>query len=63
MGKKGELSRSLSPFVELEGYNLIIEVSNEQEMIGLYGHRKKFTTIALHIDNPEDFRERVQQLT
>lgn len=52
-----DLTRNLSPFGELESHNLVITLKNANTLIGLYGIKKKFNVLALHIDRPKDFKE------
>ena len=48
--------RKLSPLGEFESHNFIIHCSKEQELSGLFGIRKKYKSLALHIDEPERFK-------
>jgi len=40
---------------ELEGQNLIVHFKKEQSLNGLYGLKKRFTKLALHIDDKDRF--------
>ncbi|WP_046757110.1 hypothetical protein [Kordia jejudonensis] len=42
---------------ELESHNVIIETHTEQTLYGLFGIKKPFTKLALHVDKPAEFRE------
>lgn len=57
--KKG-LTRTLSPLDETESHNVIIRLTEENELIGLYGMKKKFIVLGLHIDEPKEFSERIE---
>lgn len=57
--KKG-LTRTLSPLDETESHNVIISLKEENELIGLYGIKKKFNVLGLHIDEPKEFSERIE---
>ncbi|MDH7446103.1 hypothetical protein [Aquimarina sp. 2201CG14-23] len=46
----------LSPLGELESHNMILTVKNENSMIGLYGIKRKFKTLAFYIDKKEEFK-------
>lgn len=56
--EKNELTRTLSPFGGLESHNVIIHLNKENELIGLYGMKKKFNLLGLHIDRPKEFKEK-----
>lgn len=59
LDEKDVLTKRLSPLGELESHNLIIHLNKENELIGLYGIRKKFTVLAFHIDNNEEFKSQM----
>ncbi|MEM9834642.1 MAG: hypothetical protein AAF944_28715 [Bacteroidota bacterium] len=42
----------LSPLGELESHNVVIWLKEESIMTGLYGTKKKFRIIGLHVDDP-----------
>ncbi len=44
---------------ELESHNVIIEVHNEQMLHGLFGIKKSFTKLALHVDKDAAFKTAV----
>jgi len=54
------LTRTLSPLEETESHNVIISLKKENELIGLYGIKKQFNLIGLHIDEPIEFKEKVE---
>jgi len=58
--EKGKLTKTLSPLGELESHNVIIYLKKENELIGLYGIKKKFNTLGLHIDEPKEFNKRME---
>ena len=45
----------LSPIGELEGQNIILHFNTEQTLTGIYGLKKQFTKLALHIDDKDGF--------
>lgn len=49
------LTQSLSPIGEMEDHNTVIYLSKEYELKSLYGIKKRFSTLCLHIDEPEAF--------
>jgi len=60
--KKDNLTKKLSPFGDLESHNVIIKLKNEHNLFGLYGSRKKFTNLALYLDNKEEFKRKVETI-
>lgn len=54
------IGKTLSPLGELESHNMILHLSEEHELVGLYGMKNKFKVIALHIDEPKDFKEKLE---
>lgn len=56
---KNEPAGSLSPFRRLENHNVVIKLKKECTMTGLYGIRKKFRVIGLHLDEAEEFIEKL----
>ncbi len=52
----------LSPFGELENHNIIIYLNAENTLAGLYGTKKKFKTLALHVDQPKAFKEDLEKV-
>lgn len=47
--------RSLSPFGDFEGHNVVIKVKEPLEINGIYGIKRSFTELAFHLDEPEQF--------
>jgi len=58
--EKGALTKTLSPLGEFESYNIIISLKKENTLVGLYGFVKNFKTIAIYIDEPRDFKEKIE---
>ena len=58
--EKDELTKTLSPLGELESHNIIIHLNKENELVGLYGMKKKFNMIGLYIDEPKEFNKRME---
>ncbi len=58
--EKHKLTRTLSPLGEIESHNVIISLKKENELIGLYGMKKKFNRLGLHIDEPKEFKEKME---
>ena len=52
--------RNFSPLFDFEGHNLVLHLKNENEMEGLYGGRTRFTSLALYIDQAEQFMEHIK---
>lgn len=55
------LTRSLSMFGKLEGHNIFIRLKKEGRINGLYGLNRKFITIALHVDNKDEFKRQIEE--
>ena len=53
-------TRKLSPLGEFESHNVVVQLKNENTLIGLYGFKKRYKTIALHIDKKEQFKTRLE---
>ena len=45
---------------ELESHNVKIHLKKDNELVGLYGMRKRFNLLGLHIDEPKEFNERMK---
>ncbi len=58
--KKDRLTRMLSPLGALESHNVLLYVKNEEVLTGLYGIKKRFKVLALHLDKPLVFEEKIQ---
>lgn len=57
-----DLTRKLSPFGELESHNVVITLKNVNQLFGLYGIKKKFNVLGLHMDKPKEFKEKMMRL-
>ena len=57
---KDKLTKTLSPLGELESHNVIIHLKKENELVGLYGMKKKFNVLGLHIDEPKEFNGKME---
>ncbi|WP_020534368.1 hypothetical protein [Lewinella cohaerens] len=58
---KDSLSEKLSPLGEMESHNVIIHLTRAYELTSLYGKKKTFKVLGLHIDQPKVFKERVEK--
>lgn len=58
-----QLTQSLSPISEMEDHNTVIYLSKEYELKGLYGIKKSFSTLCLHLDEPEAFKKYLESKT
>ncbi|WP_240623427.1 hypothetical protein [Brumimicrobium aurantiacum] len=58
--EKKKFTKTLSPLGNLESHNVIIHLKRENELIGLYGIKKRFNLLGLHIDKPKDFNENME---
>ncbi|WP_299243605.1 hypothetical protein [uncultured Aquimarina sp.] len=56
-----ETTRKLSPLGELESHNMIINLKKENTIIGLYGIKRKFKTLAFYIDEKEEFKAQLDK--
>ncbi|WP_299892170.1 hypothetical protein [uncultured Lacinutrix sp.] len=52
----------LSPLGSLEGHNIIIHLKKEQTLNGLYGSKKQFQSIVLHLDDKTSFKQEIESL-
>lgn len=52
-------TRKLSFLGELEGHNIIIRLKKENELIGLYGIKRKYRNLALYVDDKIEFKNRI----
>jgi hypothetical protein len=59
--EKDEFTKLFSPLGELESHNVIIHLKNEIEIIGFYGLKKKINVIAMHLDEPVDFKQKLER--
>lgn len=60
--KEEGMAVTLSFLGELEKHNVVIKLKKECTLIGLYGRKKRFTKIGLHIDEPDDFTKKLTEL-
>ncbi len=51
--------RKLSPLGELDNHNIVLHLKEEHILIGLYGIKKSYKTLALHIDDEYKFKDLV----
>lgn len=58
--KKDKMSKKMSPFDELDQHNILIHVKKEHILHRLYGFKKKFKTLALHVDDVAGFKGRIE---
>ncbi|WP_299259587.1 hypothetical protein [uncultured Aquimarina sp.] len=56
-----DTNRKLSPLGELESHNIAIHVKKENPIIGLYGVKRKFKTLAFYIDKKEEFKAQLDK--
>lgn len=54
------LTKTLSPLGGLESHNVVIHLKKENELVGLYGMKKKFKILGLHVDEPAAFKEKLE---
>lgn len=54
--------RQLSPLGTLEAHNIIINLKDEATLSGLYGIKKKFKTLAIHMDKKNEFVTAVNKI-
>ncbi|AZJ35680.1 hypothetical protein [Tenacibaculum singaporense] len=52
-------TRKLSFLGELESHNVIIRLKEENELTGLYGIKRKYKNLALHVDKKNEFRNQI----
>ncbi len=52
-------TRKLSFLGELESHNIIIRLKEENTLTGLYGIKRKYKNLVLHIDNQTEFYDRI----
>ncbi len=53
--EENSLHRHLSPLGEMESHNVILQLKQTHSLVGLYGFRKEFTKLALHVDEAKEF--------
>lgn len=52
-------TRKLSFLGELESHNVVIKLKKENTLIGLYGIKRTYKNLALHVDNKIEFKNRI----
>ncbi|MEX2484763.1 MAG: hypothetical protein WED10_09390 [Brumimicrobium sp.] len=52
-------TRKLSFLGELESHNVIIRLKKENTLIGLYGVKRKYKNLALHVDKQNEFANQI----
>lgn len=50
-------TQHLSPLKSADAHNVILELKEEHELIGLYGFKKRFKKLAFHVDEKEEFKQ------
>lgn len=53
-------NRKLSPLGTLESHNMIVNLKNENVLIGLYGINRKYKKIAFYVDDKVKFKNAVE---
>ncbi len=51
------MTRKLSPLGDLESHNVAIYLKEPQELVGLYGFKKSYSTLGIFVDDPKSFIE------
>ncbi|MEO1052469.1 MAG: hypothetical protein AAFX87_17690 [Bacteroidota bacterium] len=54
--------RKLSPLGQLESHNVLIHLKEEDTIHGLYGMKKTCKTLALHVDDKDEFAKQLNEL-
>lgn len=52
-----KLSRKLSPLGEMDSHNVVLQLKKEKQLIGFYGIKRSYTSLAFYVDEPERFVE------
>lgn len=60
--KESDDLKYLSPFKDMEGHNVVITLKEPGEIIGFYGFKKEYQTLAIYLDEPKKFVERLNEL-
>ena len=55
-------TRKLSFLGNLEGHNMVIKLKKENVLTGLYGIKRPYNTIALHVDKKIGFKNQIETL-
>ncbi|MEW7290849.1 hypothetical protein [Aquimarina sp. 2304DJ70-9] len=54
-------TRSLSPLGELESHNVVITLKDVNTQKWIFGIKRKYTTLALHVDQKEAFKNKIEE--
>lgn len=54
-------TRKLSSLGALESHNLVIRLKEENTLNGLYGIKRKYKNLAIHVDKKTQFNERINK--
>ncbi|GAB4253336.1 MAG: hypothetical protein Tsb0034_31650 [Ekhidna sp.] len=54
-------TRALSPFKEMEGHNVLLTLKDEGTLTGFYGIKKRFSRLTLQLDEPQRFKEVLEE--
>ncbi|MBX2930572.1 MAG: hypothetical protein KF781_01355 [Chitinophagaceae bacterium] len=57
--ENNKLAKKLSIFGDLESHNIILTLNKENYIKGLYGIKRKYTTLAFYIDNVAAFERKI----
>lgn len=57
-----KITRKLSFLGPLESHNIIIHLKNENELIGLYGIKKRYKILALYVDDKVEFKKLIDSV-
>ena len=55
-------TRKLSFLGDLEGHNVVIKLKKEHTLLGLYGIKRRFTILALHVDDKQGFKNTIDKM-
>ncbi|MFT5999753.1 MAG: hypothetical protein ACI81P_002211 [Neolewinella sp.] len=53
---KDQLAQKLSPLGDFESHNVVLTLNQPCTLTGLYGRKKEFQTLGLHLDQPKAFK-------
>ena len=53
-------NRKLSFLGEMESHNLVIRLKEENTLIGMYGIKRKYKNLALHVDKKIEFKNQIE---
>ncbi|MCP4440149.1 MAG: hypothetical protein GY810_14495 [Aureispira sp.] len=54
------VTSKLSPLGDFESHNVLIHLKRENIVVGVYGIKKKFKILGLHIDDETKFKEKIE---